>query len=63
MNGSIGDAHANNSTANTLVIHYEIKGEVFNEECAVVGKGSSEEGMQHSVSSSISDGTGSIGLL
>ncbi len=41
MNGTVGNGHNGNSSADA-VVHDEVKGEVLNEESAVVGKGSAE---------------------
>lgn len=54
MNGSISNADAGNSSADTLVVHYEIKSEVFDEESAVIGQRTTEESVQHGVACSVS---------
>lgn len=63
MNSSVSNADAGDSSADTIVVHDEIKSEILDEKGAVVGEGSAEEGMQHGVTCPISDCAGSIGLL
>ena len=63
MNSSVSNADTGNSSADTIVVHDEIKSEILDEESAVVGEGSTKEGMQHGVTCPVSDCAGSIGLL
>lgn len=63
MDGSIGDAHAGDSSANSLVVHDEVEPEVLDEESAVIGERPAKEGMQHGMSSAVGHGAGSIGLF
>ena len=63
MDGSIGDAHAGDSSANSLVVHDEVEPEVFDEESAVIGERPAKEGVQHGMSSAVGHGAGSIGLF
>lgn len=61
MNGSIGHVVGHDSTALALV-HDEIECEVLYEEDAVVAEGTTEEGVKHTVASSVGDGAATIGL-
>merc|ERR1711998_800965 len=61
MNSSISHIVAHNTSALTI-FHDQIESKVLNEENAIVTKGSSEQGMQHTVASSICDGTASVCL-
>ena len=63
MDGSISNAHAGDSSADSLVVHDEVEAEVFDEEGAVIGKRPAKEGVQHGVAGTISNCAGSIGLF
>lgn len=62
MNGTVGNGHDGDSSADA-VVHDEVKCEIFDEEGAVVGEGSAEQSMEHSVAGSVSDGACSVGLF
>jgi len=61
MDCSISHVVSHNSTA-LVTLHDEIKGEVLNEEDAVVPESPTEQGVQHAVSGSIGDSAASVGL-
>jgi hypothetical protein len=58
---SICHVVSHNTTALTIV-HKEVQSKVLNEENAIVTEGSSEEGVEHRVTSSVSDCAASVGL-
>ena len=62
MNSSVSNGHDGDSSADA-VVHYEVKGEILDEEGAVVGERSAEQGMEHSMAGSVSDGACSVGLF
>lgn len=62
VDGSISDWHDGDTSADS-VVHDQVQSEILDEESAVVGQGSAEEGMEHSMTGSVGDGTGSIGLF
>ena len=62
MNGPVSDRHADDSSADSLIVHYQVQQKVLNEENAVVAQGSSEQSVQHAMTSSVRDACGSIGL-
>lgn len=63
MDGSVSDAHAGDTTADALVVHDEVEAEVLDEESTIVGEGTTEEGVQHGVASTISHSAGSVSLF
>lgn len=62
VDGSVGDGHADDSSAGSLLVHDQIEDEVLDEEVAVVPETSSEEGVQHGVSGSVGSGGAPVGL-
>ncbi|CAM6002358.1 unnamed protein product [Sphagnum balticum] len=54
VDGAVSDGDNGNSPAGPLGVKDEVKSEVLDEEGAVVGEGTTEEGVQHGVSSPVS---------
>ena len=63
MDGAVSNAHDCDSSTDSLVVHDEVQGEIFDEESAVVGQRSSKKGMQHSMTGSVSHCASSVGLF
>ena len=63
VDGPVSDANSSNSTADPLTVHDQISSEILDEKGAVVSEGSSEKGVQHSVTRTVSHRAGAVGLL
>jgi hypothetical protein len=63
VDGAVSDAHNGDASADAVIVHDQVEREVLDEEGAVIGERASEEGVQHSVASSVSHRAGSVGLL
>ena len=61
VDGSVSHVICHNSSANTF-IHYEVKCKVLDEEDAVVPESSSEQGVKHTVTSSVGHSAAAVSL-
>ena len=63
VDGAVSDADAGDTAADTIIVHDEVQAEVLDEEGAVVGEGTTEEGVQHGVTCSVGHCTSTICLF
>jgi hypothetical protein len=62
MNGTIGDTHNHDSSTSALIIHDQIKQKIFYKENTIIPQTSTEKGMQHTVSSTVSHARSAVSL-
>ena len=61
MDGTISHVVGHDATA-LITVHEQVHGEVLHEEDAVVAESTTEQGVQHGVTGTVSDGAASVGL-